>query len=223
MPPLTDDQEVLFIFDDDFPKDQRKPEAEKVLAARRRGKSTRVVVPVGMRVHVRARSAGRLLLVDGRPTFVPSALVEVGRGKFPGGPLDLPPALPSTEPPPRPRRGRPRKRVRTLRDWENDDLLDKVTAIVGRDRRERADDADDDGSDRLADLRRLASQVLGQALTRTQIDDLRTLLFGGDGPSGTHKDAEKASVIRDYLLACQHGLGDRDLRRLKKVGRLVSR
>jgi len=44
---------VLFTFDDDFPKDERKPEAERVLAARLRGKTAQVVVSAGMHVHIR--------------------------------------------------------------------------------------------------------------------------------------------------------------------------
>ena len=78
----------------------------------------------------KSRPAGRLLIVDGRLTFVPTTLKEVGRGTFPGGPPGLPSPLLSAEPEPHPRRGRPRKRI-PARTWENDDLLASVTAIVG--------------------------------------------------------------------------------------------
>jgi hypothetical protein len=47
---------MLFTFDNDFSEEQRKPAAERVLAARARGKNAKVIVPEGMYVHVRQRA-----------------------------------------------------------------------------------------------------------------------------------------------------------------------
>ncbi|MGH9200983.1 MAG: hypothetical protein ACRD2A_07085 [Vicinamibacterales bacterium] len=139
---------------------------------------------------------GRWLLVDGRPTFVPSTLTEVGRAKFPGGPPELPPAQPSAQ-----RRGRPRTNRPTGIWVDSDHLARRVAAIVG-DRDERNGDRRD-GADVYDGLCRLARRLLGQPLTPTHRDRLRRLAR-----------TAKASVIIRQLVAWRHGLTDRDVRRM---------
>ena len=99
--------------------------------------------------------------------------------------------------------------------WEDDDLRADVDALVGT-RRDRKDDADDDGADRLDALCRLAARLLDRPkVTPAQQGTLRTLVFGGDDRSGHRKAAAKASVITRQLLAWRHDLTDPAVRRMQ--------
>lgn len=134
-------------------------------------------------------------------------LTTVARAAFPGEPPDLPPAQPSTEPK---RRGRPRSHVPTG-TWEDDDvLLAELREIL----RDGPRDRDADVLDAVC---RLAARVLRRRLTRAQQQVVKTLLFGGRGPSGKQKDRrEKPSVILRQIIGWRHGLGERDVRRMQQ-------
>jgi hypothetical protein len=144
---------VLFTFDDSFPKDQRKDEAEKVLAARRRGQNTSVVVPDGMHAHVRARAGLDWHTVGPRR-----------RGR---------PRTPATPP--------PQGRAYEWSDDAAATLGPQVKAIVG-DRDDDIHDTDrrqtDDGT-LVRQLYALAATFLYRPVTTTEKSRLKTLFRGG--------------------------------------------
>lgn len=195
LPPLTDEQQVLFTFDDGFPKDQRKAEAEQVLAARRRGTSTRVVVPDGMHVHVRERAS-----LDWH---------ELGprrRGR---------PRILATPP--------PHGRAYEWSDDAAATLLPQVKAIVG-DRDDDVHDTDrrqtDDGTI-VRQLCALAATFLERPLTMAEKARLKTLFHGGPSrlqqTDGRTRRAAKASAITLELIAWKTGAGERAVTTYKKA------
>lgn len=195
LPPLTDEQQVLFTFDDGFPKDHRKDEAERVLAARRRGQSTRVVVPDGMHVLVRARAS-----LDWH---------ELGarrRGR---------PRMPATPP--------PHGRWYEWSDGAAASLGPQVKAIVG-DRDDHIHDTDsrvtDDGTI-LGQLKALAATFLERPLTTTEDERLRTLFRGGpsrlEQTDGRQRRQAKASAITHEMIAWKAGAGERNVKTYKKI------
>ena len=195
LPPLTDEQQVLFTFDDGFPKDQRKANAEQVLAARRRETSARVVVPDGMRVYVRERAS-----LDWRD------LGPRRRGR---------PRMPATPP--------PHGRGYEWSDDAAATLLSQVKAIVG-DRDDEVHDTDrrktDDGSI-VRQLLARAETFIGRPLTIAEKDRLKTLFRGGPSrlrqADGPQRRQAKASAITQELIAWKAGAGERDVKTYKKA------
>jgi hypothetical protein len=146
--------------------------------------------------------AGRLLLVDGRPTFIPTELAEVCRGVFPGGPPNLPPALPSTVP-----RGRGRRPKATNGTWEDDDsLAADVSAIVGS-----RDERSEMGAEVYQSLERLTGRSLARRLTSEEKKILRRLFYGTP-----EVRPGKASVIVRQILVWRHNVTDPDVRRMQR-------
>lgn len=159
---------MLFTFDDGFPKDQREDEAEKVLAARRRGQSTSVVVPDGMHVHMR-EGADR----EWHP-------IEPLRGR------GQPPKTPAGT-------------------WEDDDLFDKVKAILGD-----LDERQHNGPEVADALCLLAREVLGrQRFKNEHRDVLRSLAL-----KATALKVASLEITRQ-LRVWQHDLTDPAVRRMQ--------
>jgi hypothetical protein len=202
LPPLTDGQQVLFTFDRDFPQDQRKPEAEKVLAARRSGASTRVVVPSGLHVHVRERA------------------------DLPWQPIERPrrrgrPRMPPTEPP-----------VGRGYEWSDDataTLGPQVMAIVGNcdDAVHDTDTRITDDDTLLDQLNALAAVFLERPLTATELTRLRTSFRGGPSrrrqDDGRDRRQAKASAITLELIGWKAGAGERDVKKYRKALRKGTR
>jgi hypothetical protein len=195
LPALTDGQQVLFTFDDEFPKDQRKPAAERVLAARTREKTASVVVPNGMQVHVRERAG-----LPWQPVEPPRR-----RGR-PRAPIAPPPDGRGFE-------------------WSDDAarILGKEVWKIVRNRDDNRHDTDrrqfDDGTI-IGRLHTLAATFLGRPLTASERARLKTL-FGG-GPSRRRQDDRdrrqaKASAIALELIMWKGGIGERDVTTYKKT------
>lgn len=88
--------------------------------------------------------------------------------------------------------------------WIDSDVLPRrVAAIVGA-----RDERDVDGAEKLAGLERLSRRLLRRKLTSPEREALHTLLFTKRAP---------ASIITRVLVAWQHGVGERDVRRMLRT------
>jgi hypothetical protein len=190
---VTAAQQVLFSFDDHFPKDQRQAEAENVLAACRRGKSERAVVPAGMHVHVRERSDLPWHPIEplrgrGQPPKVPAGTWE-DDDQLAADVQDI--------------IGRRDERAE-LDAEAYDDLKRLADRVLGRQLT----------SDEETILRRLCYGTGDAQLAKPR---------GARGRRPVHNDEplrpEKANVIARHLLAWRHNVTDPDVRRMQRSRR----
>jgi hypothetical protein len=105
--------------------------------------------------------------------------------------------------------------------WEDDDdLLAEVSAIVGKDRRDRKVS----GPAIVKELRSMAGRWLGRTLTAKEHDRLRALTLGqlkirralGRDDTVSRTQPLKASAIVRELLSWRHNVTDPDVRRLQR-------